>query len=98
MEGDTDPHRLFFPDRPVPPEFQVRVIAIAPGHAKRYDEAEWRDALVVVEHGEVELECLGGTRGRFGRGDVLWLVGLPVRALHNRGTRPALMVAVARLS
>jgi hypothetical protein len=27
---------------------------------------------------------------------VLWLVGQPLRALHNRGREPALLVAVSR--
>jgi hypothetical protein len=33
---------------------------------------------------------------RFGPGSVLWLFGLSLRALHNRGTEPALVVAVSR--
>jgi hypothetical protein len=51
------------------------VVALAPGRARVSDEADWRDALVVVARGDVELECRGGSRQRFGRGDVLWLVG-----------------------
>jgi hypothetical protein len=43
----------------------------------------------VVEHGQIELECLDGSRHCFGRGDVLWLDPLPLRALHNRGVRRA---------
>ena len=30
------------------------------------------------------------------RGAVLWLVGLPLRALHNVGRHPAVIVAVSR--
>jgi hypothetical protein len=76
--------------------FEVRVVAVAPGRTRAYDEAEWTDALVIVEHGRIELEGLGGSRRTFERGAVLWLVGLPLRALHNHGHEPALMVAVTR--
>lgn len=78
----------------VPPGFAVRRVVVA---AERpYDEAEWLDAIVVVERGEVELECDGGRRCRFRCGDVLFLVGLPLRAIHPRGGTPAVLVAVSR--
>jgi glyoxylate utilization-related uncharacterized protein len=77
--------------------FELRVVTLAPGRARRYAEAEWRDALVVVESGEVELETEDDVRWRFARGDMLWLTGLALRALHNRGPEPARLVAVSRL-
>ena len=80
----------------LPPSFRLRAIVVAPGRARPYDDAEWVDAIVVVERGEIELECVGGSRQRFTRGDVLWLAGLPLRALHNRGRLPARLVAVSR--
>jgi len=80
------------------PAFVVRAVAVAPGCERPYDEAEWRDAIVSVTCGEIELECSGGSRHRLRSGDVLWLAGLPVRALHNRGLEPALLVAVSRRS
>jgi hypothetical protein len=86
--------RLSFAGRSLPAAFELREIALAPGGERPYDEAEWRGALVVVERGQIELECLGGTRRRFGCGAVLWLAGLPLRSLHNRGTEPALIAAV----
>jgi quercetin dioxygenase-like cupin family protein len=76
--------------------FVLRAVAVAPGSERAYEEAEWRDAIVSVTRGEIELECVGGTRHRFRRGDVLWLAGLPLRALHNRGDEPALLVTVSR--
>ncbi|MGH2970359.1 MAG: hypothetical protein ACRDK0_15055, partial [Solirubrobacteraceae bacterium] len=88
--------RLSFLDGPLPPAFDRREVAVAPGRARAYDEAEWSDALVVVERGEIELECMAGGRRRFACGDVLWLSGLPLRALHNLGREPALLVAVTR--
>jgi hypothetical protein len=88
--------RLSFIDRPLPPSFDLRVVAVPPGHARAYDEAEWRGALIVLERGEIELETLAGGRLRCGAGAVLWLVGLPLRALHNPGLDTALLAAVTR--
>jgi quercetin dioxygenase-like cupin family protein len=78
--------------------FMLRAFAFEPGCERAYVESEWRDAIVSVTSGEVELECLSGCRHRVGRGDVLWLEGLPLRALHNSGSEPALLVAVSRRS
>jgi hypothetical protein len=76
--------------------FEVRVLVISPGCGRGYDEAEWRDALVEIESGVLELEFTSGTRQRFGSGDVLWLAGLPIRALHNPGLEPCTVVAASR--
>jgi hypothetical protein len=76
--------------------FSRRMVSVAPGGARAYDAEEWRDALVVVESGEIDLEGLTGSRARFRRGDILWLVGLPLRGLSNRGTGPAVMAAYTR--
>jgi quercetin dioxygenase-like cupin family protein len=76
--------------------FEIRAVGVEPGGHRIYHRAEWSDALVLVRRGEIELECLSGTRHRFGRGDLLWLAGLPLRALHNPGPEPALLVTVAR--
>jgi hypothetical protein len=79
-----------------PPGFEFRAVAVEVGVERIYDEVEWRDALVVVTRGEIELECVGGESCRFGPGSVLCLVGLPLRALRSHGTEPALLVAVTR--
>jgi quercetin dioxygenase-like cupin family protein len=88
--------RPSFLGRPVPDVFDVRRVEVAPGTERPFDEAEWRDTIVVVESGRLELECLSGRRYDFQCGDVLWLVGLPVRALHNRGLAPTVLLAVSR--
>lgn len=90
--------RRSFLGRRVPPAFDVRVVTLAPGGERAYDDAEWWDAIVAVERGELELECLGGGRRSFERGSVLWLDGLPLRALRNSGREPVLLVAVSRRS
>jgi uncharacterized pyridoxamine 5'-phosphate oxidase family protein len=61
-----------------------------------YDEVEWRDSLVIVEAGEVALECTRGGRTTFRAGDVLWLVDIPVVRMCNDGVQPAVIVAVSR--
>jgi hypothetical protein len=76
--------------------FEVRAVALAPGRELPYDRAYWLDSLVLLERGEVELVCLGGERRRFVAGNVLCLTEVPLRALHNRGSDPALLVAVSR--
>jgi hypothetical protein len=72
----------------------VRVVA--PGDDRAYDEDEWRGALVVVRSGEIELCGLSGACASFGRGDLLYLEGVPLRLLRNPGSEPAVLVAVSR--
>lgn len=79
-----------------PPAFELRVVAVAPRSERPYVAAEWHDAFVVVGRGEVELESRGGECHRFGRGESLWLSGLPLRAVRNRGSEPAVLIAVSR--
>ena len=79
-----------------PPRFAFRAVALEAGGERIYDEAEWRDALVVVTLGEIELEAVNGDSCRLGRGSVLCLVGLPLRALRCRGAEPTVLVAVSR--
>jgi hypothetical protein len=88
--------RPAFLGRRVPDAFDIREIVLAGGAARAFDEAEWRNSIVVVETGEIDLECLGGSRRTFGCGDVLWLGGLSLRVLHNSGSGPAVLIAVSR--
>lgn len=74
----------------------VRVVAVEPGVDRPYDEAEWRDALVLVRSGTIDLCGVSGASCSFGRGDLLYLEGVPLRALHNPGSEPAVLVAVSR--
>ena len=96
MDAVADDEPVTFRDRPLGPPFRRRVVTIAPGRARLYDAAEWRDALVVVEEGEVHIECRAGGFRPFAQGAVLWLTGLALRALHNRGPQPVVLVAVWR--
>jgi len=76
--------------------FTRRELVLDPGDRRAYDEAEWHDALVVVKRGEVDIECRAGGRMRFVAGDMLWLTGLPLRALKNEGPEPVVLVSVSR--
>ena len=76
--------------------FAVRVVAVAPGDERAFVESEWLDAIVWVERGEIELRGAGGTRRRFVSGEMIWLDGVPLRALHNPGEEPAVLRAVSR--
>ena len=87
-------------DRPfagrLPPAFERRVLALAAGTRHRYEPGEWRDTLVLIESGEIELQCAGQPSRRFHRGHLLWLTGLGVSAIHNHGPEAAVLVAVRR--
>jgi hypothetical protein len=91
---DADP--ISFLHRPLGSAFTKHVVTLDPGSSRPYLAAEWRDALVVVEAGEVVLECRDGGRRSFATGAVLWLADLGLLALHNEGLIPAVLVAVSR--
>jgi hypothetical protein len=88
--------RLSIAGRRLPAAFARREVVIAPGDERPYDPSEWRDALVIVKRGEVAVECRAGGVIHFVSGDMLWLTGLPLRALRNEGTEPVVLAAVSR--
>jgi len=91
----TDPAPRFL-GRLVPASFEHRVVTIPAGGARPYDAAEWRDAIVVVERGEIELEALDGQRQRFGCGALVWLDGVMLRWIRSGRGDEAVLVAVSR--
>lgn len=72
------------------------MVSIAVGDARPCDEEEWRDALVMITAGDIEIECDRGGRRRFEQGSILWLVGLDVRLLHNVSDVPVALTAIRR--
>jgi hypothetical protein len=78
--------------------FNVRAVAVAPGEDLAYDEAQWRDAIVLVQRGAIELRGVSGASRSFRRGDLLWLERVPLSALHNPGAEPAVLLAIARVN
>lgn len=79
-----------------PPGFEYRAVTFEPGGDRIYHRSEWRDALVLITRGEIELECRDGSRRQLGRGDVFWLAGLPLRRIRNRGPEPARLITIRR--
>jgi hypothetical protein len=75
--------------------FRKRVIELTPNDELPIDAGAWRDAIVFLETGEVELECSAGERRRFASGAVLCLIP-PVRVLRNSGDDTARLIAISR--
>ena len=94
MESDGAP--VSFIGRELPSRFRVELLRIEPGGERPYVPGDWIDALVVVEAGELELECKGGSCARFGGGAVLVLHPLPLKTLRNPGGHALLLTAVSR--
>src|SRR5215831_18959977 len=88
--------RLSFLGRQLPMSFVLKVLTLPPGDEEPYREDEWADAIVIVEQGELELECTAGGSRQFRRGAILWFAGLPLRTLRNRGEVPVVLTAVSR--
>lgn len=91
-----DAQRLGLLSRSLPATFAMRAVVISPGTDRPFDEHTWRDAIVEVEQGQLELELRDGRRLPFNPGDVLWLTGLPALALRNPGDEDTVLVAVSR--
>ena len=74
----------------------TRRFAIPAGAELPYEPDDWRDSLLVVERGSIELESRHGLRRTFVAGEVLWLQGLHIRILRNRGRRLVTLLATRR--
>jgi len=66
------------------------LVRLAPGEERGSDDPAWRDSVVIVLRGSVEV---GSARTRFGAGTVLALEGLCVR---NPGPGEAVLATYAR--
>jgi len=75
--------------------FRRRVVELASDEELVVDASAWRDAIVFLESGEVELECCAGECRRFATGAVLCLRP-PVTVLRNCGADRARLVAITR--
>ncbi len=74
--------------------FERRTLTIAPGTSRAPGDADWPQAIVLVTQGELELEGAGGTRRRFGSGDLIWTHDVPLRALRNHGPGDVVLLGV----
>jgi hypothetical protein len=81
---------------PLPPGVRRRSLVIPAGSLHAYRPSDWKEAIVMVQRREIELECAGQPPRRFGRGDLLWLGGPGPGALRNRGPGQAVLVVVSK--
>ena len=95
-DPDPDERPVSFLGGPVPVGKSLQVVSI-PAHAELpYEPSQWAEALVVVEAGEIELECASGARAIFGPSSVLFFDGLGLRTISNVGSETVLLSAVSR--
>jgi hypothetical protein len=71
--------------------FQVRLIMIPPGGERPYLAAEWRDALISVERGSVELYSTSGCHLPLSKGAILSLDRLALRTIRNHRPTAAVL-------
>jgi 2-methylisocitrate lyase-like PEP mutase family enzyme len=95
MSADESARDALFRD-PLPEGFSRRVFRVAPGLELGLEPGGLPDTIVVVEQGELELECRAGTRRRFGCGSMIPIALLPVAHLRSAGPGPLVLVAVSR--
>lgn len=76
-------------------DFIRRVIELAPDQELSPGLVAWRDAIVFLTDGEIELVCVEGECRRFTRGAMLCLTPT-VRLLRNSGVEPARLIAISR--
>ena len=83
---------------PLPEGFSRRVFRVSPGDELRVEAARLTDTLVLVEQGQLELECRHGTCLRFGPGSMIPIALLPVSHVRSVGVGLLVLVAVSRAS
>ena len=97
MTSDRSAGDAVFCD-PLPDGFGNLVYRAAPGRELGLEPAPPPDAIVVVEQGQLELECRAGGCRRFGRGSMIPIARLPIARLRSVGPLELVLVAVARAS
>jgi hypothetical protein len=78
------------------PNYEERRLVIPAGEELASSADEWADALVLIQRGSLEVECLAGAKRTFDAGAMLCLDWLPLRVLRSPGDVPTLIVAVRR--
>lgn len=62
------------------------------------DPDQWSGALVLIERGALDVECMAGGSRRFAAGDMLAFDWLPIRLLRNRGDEECRLLAIRRVN
>lgn len=94
-DDDADPIPLAVAGNRAP-HVRTSTLTLGPGTAIDYREVGWPGSLVIVEQGDLEIECTSGTRARFAAGAVLTFEGLDLRHLHNAGPCRLVLRALSR--
>jgi len=92
----NDGEVVSFLGRGCPPNVRRRTVVVSPGEALEVRRADWIDTLVVVELGELDVECHDGTRARFGAGAILALDTPEPRRLRAATDTPLVLSALSR--
>jgi hypothetical protein len=80
----------------LPPWFERRTVTIAVGDELGPHEASWRDELVSIEAGALEIVGPDGTVLHLTAGAVLFLDGIDHVALRATGDVPTVLAAIRR--
>ena len=75
---------------------EKRIVELAAEATLSYEPSQWRDTIVFVLAGEVEIVCVDGERRCFNCGATLVFSPLPIRTLRNPAKRPARLLAITR--
>lgn len=92
-----DPGRISFLGARCPKGFRLDILTLRARDAIGCQSADWADTLVVVEHGQLEVECRGGARARFDEGAILSFTRVELLQLRNPGSGPLVLSALSRL-
>jgi hypothetical protein len=85
-----------FLGRPIGPAFQARSITI-PAHGERVvDAGFWRDAIVAVQRGRLEIETIAGGRLAFPPGALVCFEGVRLRALRCLDAESVVLLVISR--
>ena len=93
---DLVEHLVNAGDAALPDGFRRHTVTIRCGAGLDYAAFDWTDALVLIREGAVDIEGVSGRRYRFERDAILHLTDLPIRAVHNVGSSPAVITAITR--
>jgi hypothetical protein len=90
------PDRVSFVGARCPASLLLRTLILQPRDTIDYQRADWVDTLVVVERGELEIECRSGARAHFHEGALVVFAGLTLRRLRNSSSKPLVLSALSR--
>lgn len=79
-----------------PTSFERWRVTLEAGSSRTTRSSEWAGAIVLVEEGALEVECVAGGRQRFERGALIALGWLPLRTIHNPEPNPSVLMATRR--